>query len=375
MVLTAGIVVATWVLAQSTAVQDRHGDAAQGALRVVTTPSSRGQCTQCHPFHGDPDAPDPNVLFRRNDNGLCFAAGGASPCHQARPASYPLGENDRLPPGTADAGYFEANSGGTRRPGVDWRGRWPGESAWRDASTAPGGAYVSPHAHDPDMPRRDPAGEGACLNCHDPHGTTHHDLLTERWGGISGHGEIGAPAAYRQCLRCHGAEGPPGMDVADRTIEDWYDSGLNGERAGHQIRRNSHVAISWPAHVQVGDKLPCYDCHGAHGSLGYDGVRPNGHLISDQRPEWSGLDNTLKDAAQGRRFCLGCHIPSDGTPGSQTVEGIVMNTIPDETPEHRSTGTRNCNDCHGNDYSGPTAHNVHNPSEGESGNPGGGWGP
>ena len=96
---------------------------------------------------------------------------------------------------------------------------------------------------------------------------------------------------------------------------------------------------------RIGDKLPCYDCHNPHGSAGNDFVQPNGALLSDQRRDWSGLDNTLGDAAQARRFCFGCHIPSDGIPGSQTVEGIVMNTLPDEEP-HRAT-RQSCYDCHG----------------------------
>jgi hypothetical protein len=153
------------------------------------------------------------------------------------------------------------------------------------------------------------------------------------------------------------------MDGANRYIEDWYDAGLNGDHAGHQIRMNPAVALSWPAHVQVGDMLPCYDCHNPHGSRGHDGVRPNGLLISDERPEWSGLEATRTDPAQARNFCFACHIPADGIPGSQVVEGIVMNSI-SMRPGHASSDLQSCHDCHGRDYSGPTAHNVHNPASG-----------
>jgi hypothetical protein len=153
------------------------------------------------------------------------------------------------------------------------------------------------------------------------------------------------------------------MDPENRTIEDFYDRGLNGENAGHQIRRNPAVAISWPAHVRIGDRLPCYDCHNPHGSRGNDGAQPNGFLLSDQRPGWSGLTDTMNDAQQARRFCFGCHIPSDGIPGSQTVEGIVLNAISAQ-PQHASTAAQSCHDCHGRDYSSPTANNVHNPGAG-----------
>jgi hypothetical protein len=90
-------------------------------------------------------------------------------------------------------------------------------------------------------------------------------------------------------------------------------------------------------------------------------------LISDERPGWANLTNTVTDPEQSRRFCLGCHIASDGVPGSQVVEGIVMNTIPSGEIEHGSTGTRGCFECHGGDYSSPTSSNVHNLSAFASG--------
>jgi hypothetical protein len=215
------------------------------------------------------------------------------------------------------------------------------------------------------MPRRGPGGEGLCLNCHDPHGgSSRRDLLVAAYGGIGGHAAIGPPAEYRLCLSCHGKDGPAGMEPENRLVEDWYDGGLNGASGGHRIRKNPRIALSWPAHVRVGDMLPCYDCHNPHGSRGNNGVEPNAYLLSDERPGWSGLTNTLDDPLQSRRFCLGCHVPSDGVPGSSLVEGIVMNTLSD-LGAHHSDSPRSCHDCHGRDYSGPTASNVHNPAGGE----------
>jgi hypothetical protein len=153
------------------------------------------------------------------------------------------------------------------------------------------------------------------------------------------------------------------MEPESRSIADFYDSGLNGASAGHQIRRNPAIALSWPPHVQVGDKLPCYDCHNPHGSRGFDGVNPNGYLLSDERPGWSGLTATRTDPEQSRRFCLGCHIPSDGTPGSVSVEGILMNTLP-TGHAHNSSAQPGCFECHGADYSSPSGFNVHHPSDG-----------
>jgi hypothetical protein len=345
---------------------DPHGSRDTGVLREPEEP--RGSCRHCHAAKGDAwdITPNAKLLFTENTNELAFADDGRERCHKRRPSSYPLNETDRIPEGRPDAGYFEANAGGVRRAGLDARGRWPGEQVYRDPRVTPEGRAFSPHAHDPQMPRRDAGGEGLCLNCHDPHPTPNpFDLLTAPYGGIAGHGIGGPPEAYRLCLDCHGASGPAGMEVENRLIADFYDSGLNGDQAGHQIRRNPQIALSWPSHIQVGDKLPCYDCHDPHGSRGNNGVEPNAFLVSDQRVEWSGITDPFQNAAQSRRFCLGCHIPSDGIPGSQTVEGIVMNTI-SERSGHESGAPDACHDCHGKDYSGPTGRNVHNPDPGSS---------
>lgn len=365
MVLTGGLMLATLNLGAQVTF-DPHGDPATGVLRVTTVPSSRGQCRQCHPGHGDSWEPGPNplLLFTDNTNAVAFWDQGDGPCHRGRPSNYPLTESDRMPETEPDAGYFEANVGGVRETGVDRRGRWPGETVYTDPTVTPLGRYISPHAQDPDMPRRDPAGEGLCLNCHDPHGTPNpRDLLVAPYGGIGGHDAVGPPAQYGLCFTCHGSTGPAGMDTENRLLADFYDAGMGGENAGHRILMNPAVGLSWPSHVQMGDMLPCYDCHDPHGSEGYNGTEPNAYLISDQRPGWSGLTDTVNDSEQCRRFCFGCHVPSDGIPGSQTVEGIVMNTLPDRAP-HRSTGGRSCYDCHGRDYSGPGSRNVHNPDPG-----------
>ena len=365
MVLTASVLAAALTLAQTTAF-DPHGDSNTGVERVRTEPRTRGDCQQCHPQHNATGESERKILFTRNDNSLCFSLTGTSPCHQSRPSNYPLREEDRIPIGEVDAGYPEYNNGGIRRPGVNLRGRWPGEQIWADARLLPGGHHVSPHAHDADMPRQGTGGEGLCLNCHDPHARPGRDLLVDAYSSISGHAESGPPAAYRLCFRCHGRDGVGSMEPESRSIEDYYDSGLNGTSAGHQIRRNPAIALSWPPHVKVGDKLPCYDCHNPHGSAGNDLVRPNGALLSDQRRDWSSLDNTRADARQARLFCLGCHIPSDGIPGSRDVEGIVMNTL-SQVIQHASNETQSCYDCHGMDYTSATSSNVHNPARGDAG--------
>lgn len=342
---------------------DPHGDASSGVLREATQPSTQGACVQCHPAHGvDAGTAKPILLFTDNTNELAFFSQGAAACHANLPLNYPLAESDRLPEGQPDAGYFEANDGGTRRVGVEWRGRWPGRQTYTDGRVVGNGHFVSPHALDPDMPRKDLLGEGLCFNCHDPHPTQNpFDLLVHEYRSIGGASSLGPPQEYELCFSCHGHGGPAGMDVENTRIEDFYDNSLNGLTAGHAIRRNPNVAISWPSSVRQGDMLSCSDCHDAHGSRGNDGVSPNAFVLSDERTGWSGLTDTQNDPTQCRRFCFGCHIPSDGIAGTQTVRGIVMNTLTDQAGVHASTNGQSCYDCHGRDYGSATGFNVHHP--------------
>lgn len=344
---------------------DPHGDTQHGVLRSGMDPAERGQCVQCHPTHGeDGNAAEKKTLYLENSNAFCFD------CHESPPNNYPLIENDRIPETTSDAGYFESNIGGDRIPGVERRGRWPGRVVYEESGTAPNGHYYSPHSQDSDMPRYSEKNEGLCVACHDPHGTPNpFDMLRGSYRGIGGHTTGLPPTQYGHCFDCHSTDGPAGMDFENTFIRDYYDSGLNGSGAGHAIRFNPDIALSWPSHIQQGDKLACYDCHNPHGSQGYNGADPNAFLISDQRSEWSGLTDTINDPEQSRRFCFGCHIPSDGIPGSQSVQGIVMNTLPDKTKHHESTATKSCHDCHGRDYDGPTSSNVHNPARTSGSNP------
>jgi len=338
-----------------------HTDPVYGVERVATTPPTIGACTQCHDMHGDDQTfpPAAPVLFRPDDNNLCYDTSGVRGCHNSTPLNYPLVDSDFMPVYTQYPGYPEANASGDKIHGVQYRGRWPGSYVYESTATV-NGHDISPHRNDIDMPRQDAQGHGLCLNCHDPHGTDNpFDMLLGTYRGVEGHADFGPPAAYQECFSCHGPDGPPGMNSAGRYIQDFYDEGLNPQTAGHQIRRNPAIALSWPSYMQVGDKLPCYICHNPHGSRGNNGAEPNAYLLNDAIPGWSGITDPLNVAEQGRRVCFGCHIPSDGVPGSRVVLGIVMNTIPNKMP-HRSSNRRNCMDVHGNFYGSSTSHNIHN---------------
>jgi hypothetical protein len=283
------------------------------------------------------------------------------------PANYPADESSRIPPGFPDAGYFEYNSGGSKIWGVEYRNRWPGQAVYESAARGGTGAnYFSPHRNDPDMPRIDAQGSGSCLACHYAHGSNNpFDMLIGTYRGIGGSTDATWPQQYQHCFQCHSNFGPPGMEISGKEIQDYYDSSLNPDLfAGHQIRMNPQVAISWPSHIRQGDKLPCYDCHNPHGSRGFNGAGPNTYLISDEREGWANLVDTRTDPAQSRLFCFGCHIGSDGVPGSREVEGIVMNTISDR-PGHHAFDIQGCFECHGADYSTSNSNNVHHPGKGD----------
>jgi cytochrome c553 len=362
-VLVFGIIATIEPFAQPQSTNSPHLDPVNGVSRVASPTTPVGDCAHCHDLHAleSGDSPYPNALFAENSNLMCYTAGGTGPCHQAMPANYPATETSRIPEGFPNAGYFEYNGGGQKIWGVNYRDRWPGAQVFDNPGMMGSLRSYSPHRNDPDMPRLDEAGVGSCLNCHNPHGSENpFDMLVSPYLGIGGFDEPTYPKRYQLCFDCHSAFGPMGMENSGRQIQDYYDSSMNGESAGHQINLNPRIALSWPSHIRKGDKLPCYDCHNPHGSRGYNGQGPNVFLISDERPGWANLSATKKDPVNNRRFCLGCHIPADGVAGSQTVEGIVMNTM-SNLPEHNFLSIAGCFECHGSDYASPTSNNVHNP--------------
>jgi len=332
--------------------QSPHGSTDDGVWRRTDVP--RGSCAQCHNTH-DAISGQAFGLFEPNTNQLCFAA-SAGGCHADLPtgatAGYPAQESDRMPIGSADPGYFEFNAGGLRVPGVQNLVRWPGRTVWESP-------LFSPHYSDQDMPLKDLYGDASCDNCHNPHGTNApHDMLDTTGAGITGSDAGFLPENYALCLDCHSIDGPIGMDDTSRSIAYFYDRSMNpGGNSGHGIG-------SGGGYVSAGSRLPCYDCHNPHGSQGYGGQGGNDYLLSDQRPGWFGLTDIRNDNDQVRRFCFGCHPPSDNPSGAGPVEGLTLATLPVAVADHATAGTTHCYNCHGRDYSSPTANNIHNPAPG-----------
>lgn len=356
----AGAATFTWCFADAAADDGRyrespHGSSASGVLRLSEFP--RGSCVQCHVSH-DPLSANPFGLFRENSNKLCLSASQGG-CHADRPtggsSGYPAQEADRLPQGSNDPGYFEAQSGGMRLEGVQHRVRWPGQFIWEDP-------LFSPHYSSQAMPKKDAEGYGSCDNCHDVHGgAALHDMLDTTYQGIVGSQNGALPANYALCLDCHSPFGPPVMDDTSRMIAYYYDRSIN-QGAGHGTLAQGYV----PSQA----RLPCYDCHNPHGSAGNGGAGANGYLLSDQRPGWYGLTDIKNDNLQVRRFCFGCHTSSEGR-GGGTVEGMTPGTLPSDVSAHRNDllpeeeddPALHCYACHGRDYSSATSHNVHNPGQ------------
>lgn len=329
-----------------------HGDVDNGVLRTADYP--QGSCAQCHVTH-EVTSGFPFDLFTYNSNELCYTA-SAGGCHADQPtggtSGYPAQESDRLPIGSSDPGYFEVNSGGVRLPGVQNRVRWPGRTVWEDA-------VFSPHYFDADMPVKDWFGNASCDNCHNVHGTpAPHDMLDTTYQGLVG-SEFGAETQnYMLCLTCHRIDGPPGMDDTSRSIAYYYDRSINsGSSSGHGVS-------SGGGYVPSGARLPCFDCHNPHGSIGNSGLGGNRYLLSDQRPGWYELTDIRNDSTQVRRFCFGCHPPSDGGAQTGAVEGLSLSPLPATVAGHALAAVDHCYDCHGRDYTTPTSNNVHNPSMG-----------
>lgn len=346
--LTFAIVILVW--AQTDYYETSpHGNSLTGVLRDPRF--GRGECGHCHLGHKE-ITPEKLLLFTQNNNNLCYT------CHSSKPVGYPAQEEDRMPIGSSYPGYFEYNSNGVKIPGVENRKRWPGQLAYENSGYSSSGKFFSPHRSDLDMPRKDNNNSGMCVNCHNPHGTKNpFDMLDTTYLNIEGAFVGGRPENYELCFKCHSTLGPTGMNPEGKRIGDFYDKLINNDaESGHQFKTTF-------GYVKKGDKLPCYDCHNPHGSQGNDGVHPNAYLLSDQRLGWSGLDSLKTSNFHIRKFCFGCHKSSDGQ-GGGSVEGVSLQALPNSVLEHSFNDQTHCYDCHGRDYSSPTARNIHHPASG-----------
>jgi hypothetical protein len=210
--------------------------------------------------------------------------------------------------------------------------------------------------------------QGDCLYCHSAHGgPNNYDGLRDTFrppsaSTLTTDQTGGAYAAI--CFDCHGGATPSGFSTAPVDIKQFATG--SGAGAGHRIQTSG-------GDLPVGSPLPCYECHGPHGS-----TRDNKSLLSDALG--SGLNTD--DSAAVRKFCFSCHTTADTASGweselstysaevaSDTVAGLSRGStatllrLP-PVSGHRVDDVASCYSCHGGDYE-PGGLNVHNPSTGQ----------
>jgi len=159
---------------------------------------------------------------------------------------------------------------------------------------------------------------GQCSNCHDPHGTANgtSGVGMKTLRGIYNDGKTSYSAAdFGMCFQCHNDSSPnPVYDIESR---------YNDPDGGHKIKTAG-------GSLAVGSALPCEACHSLHGSANNN--------------RFALKDSLGSDLGDGRNECLACHQTG------KTVEGITMSPPSAAVPEHDSSGSAACLDCHGSPH-------------------------
>jgi len=316
---------------------------------TTTAPQLASGCSSCHDPHSAPA--DTPMIPKGTVNGVTVAGGGPDwclACHDDRDSWFGVGypstsSPTRLPNGYPDVGTF------------------PGTSTYRASSNA--------HLRVPETTQTTEPGtavrrrEGDCLYCHSAHrGPNVYDALsaTYRPPSASTLASDQATGAYGAlCFTCHGGAVRSGFATAPVDVKQFVTAG--GTRSGHRI-------VTPGGTLPVGSPLPCYDCHGEHGSR-----RNNSSLLSDV------LGSSLETSSDAgvRHTCFSCHTTADAVrmswdstasafavpaPGAR-VEGLSRTSgalaLPDRDG-HRAGDSQSCYACHGSSYEAG-GHNVHDP--------------
>ncbi len=344
---------------------------ANGSISSAETKS----CAVCHDSHGskapkllgsyDPASDTNRVVgvvtrtITANNNNVCYA------CHTS-----------------ASTGNLAASRNAS---GYPMDGTWVGETTYTVAYNVTdhtGSIHTSPGAT---WPGKSYAG-GDCKNCHDVHGTanTFDELRTENAAGTHGVYRF-SPSDFSFCFNCH--DGTPSDD-----IKRYYPTEASGTAVQTSLTRFGHKTKT-SGNLPAGSALPCYNCHNPHGTgansaYGLLVVTQTSAattiVVGDQPGEIAMRPADLATTQNVRRFCFTCHTTPDtgisGWNGSAMasvtvgarVEGIDRTSaaarlrLPNVNG-HRFNDPDSCYKCHGNNYSGATTNNVHNPSGGVSG--------
>lgn len=250
--------------------QTRHG-AADGGVSRAGANAPVGHCRNCHDTRTLPQ-PQPDLLWRANDNQLCFT------CH------------------TAGDGY--AYQGPTAfNATAHWTSgtmRWPGPT-----------------------PAARPAGDqGKCLNCHTPHG------VKDGLGLVPVQGFVREEAL---CLACHDGSGPAKTNVA----------GELAKAAAHPVTtttgvHNAREAMA-PATFATGKRhAECVDCHNPHAAN--DGAKLTGvaRVAVTNGAAGATPTYTLKPASDSSavleyELCFKCHSSWTTQPAGQDDLALLLN--------------------------------------------------
>ena len=288
-------------------------------------------CDACHNKHGStiPKLLETTINAQAvtgNDNTVCQS------CHSAAGYGYPAQEANRT---AGDNGYFNP----TPVAGVTTTTRWPGFTAWGNATYSPHFSTAKSFGGFDGISRN----VNDCRTCHDVHGTANaYNLLKGTHTATN----------FGLCFQCHGK-----TSTATDNISKYFPSAAGGDNADLVSTTNvGHNIKTAGGYLSAGSALPCYDCHVTHGSQ-----NNNTQLKSDQR--WSGVGDTKYGAGSdnaNRTFCLGCHMATDNVVAG-TVENLdrqggklklpALNAI----VEHAQGSTQGCFRCHyGKNYNDNT---------------------
>jgi predicted CXXCH cytochrome family protein len=185
-----------------------HGDSAAGVLRVEGLP--RGDCAHCHEFHGTDVSPFDFMLWREDDNDLCFT------CHSTESSS----------------------------------GIFPGLFAYQQCAHRTSFNMIWPGPQP--SARTEPGANGKCVNCHDPHGSSDFSGL------------IDALVFSREetlCFTCHDGS-PAEADIYSDFLWSFRHPApdFSGRHTTDEGADPSKFGF-WP---QDNRHSECSDCHNAH---------------------------------------------------------------------------------------------------------------
>lgn len=288
----------------------RAPTASAGSGLRVHVPVADGDCVDCH----SPHASDETGLLKASQPDLCGSCHAES--QKARDAKAPhepaRGECSACHlPHAGPAGLLKASA--------------PALCETCHAQVAEQTARPVPHP---------PATEGACLTCHDPHGSDHAGSLAEAPAALCGscHEDLTrqmqarvrhAPAREGNCAACHE---PHGSTSASLLVSDLAKACLSchGEEAGradlkgHAPFESGDCLACHRPHASTRDRLLvadagtlCLDCHGdvAEASASSTLHLPvrRGQCLSCHAPH-QGHGQALLLRKEDRTLCLSCHV-------------------------------------------------------------------